>query len=339
MKVPLRARHVVGWLALVGVCPGCLSFQQLPLKQKRPERYVALGNQHGKKQHIYVEQHGPKQAKQTLLLVHGFGATGRSWHMVLPALSRHYRVLVVDLPGFGYSDKYRGDYSITAVGRKVWRVADARGAKKVHLVCHSWGTAVCLGMALERPKRVESVTLISSFAYEAQLPPFLKWAKVPVLGEILFGLMWDSRLDDRMAYSFYDPEPHVNPHVVKAVRALMKAPGAMAASLAVVRGMDFSGMQTRYHRLARPVMVISGKQDAVTRLPAARRLVNDLPNARHVIIPRCGHVPFIEHPAPTANAILRFIKQLTPAMSPAPSPSPASAPARDDRLATSGGAK
>jgi pimeloyl-ACP methyl ester carboxylesterase len=299
------------WPCAALVClAGCVQFQQQPRELRNPKHYVALG-----KEHIYIEEHGPttvqsaKEPPPAIALVHGFGATGRSWLFIRPALAQGHRVLVMDAPGFGRSDKYAGDYSIRSVADKLIEVLERRGADRFHLVCHSWGTAVCLAMALRQPGRVQSLTLISSFAYQEQLPPFLTWSRVPVLGELLFGLMWDSRLDDRLNYSFYDPDRHIYPAAVDEARKLLAMPGALAASLAVARGMDFDWMVPRYHTIARPALIISGQEDAVTRLPAARRLYNDLPRARHLVIPQCGHVPFVEHPAKVAQAVLAFLHE------------------------------
>jgi len=296
------------WAALVCFA-GCVKFQQHPLELGNPSNYVTLG-----KEHIYIEQHGPttvqsEAAAPTIALVHGFGATGRSWLFIQPALARGHRVLVMDSPGFGRSDKYAGDYSIRSVADKLVEVLERSGSRRFHLVCHSWGTSVCLAMALRAPGRVQSLTLISTFAYEEQLPPFLTWSRAPVLGELLFGLMWDSRLDDRLNYSFYDPDRHIYPAAVDEARKLLSMPGALAASLAVARGMDFGWMVPRYQTISQPVLIISGQEDAVTRLPAARRLYNDLPRARHLVIPQCGHVPFVEHPAKVAQAVLAFLRE------------------------------
>jgi len=305
--LPLVVPLVVTLVAALGLS-GCLQFQKRPLSLAPPDRYVKVG-----RDRMYVEEHRPPTQPRaprapTVVLVHGFGATGRSWFKVQPALVRNYHVLIVDLPGFGRSDKYPGDYSMDAIARKLLRVLDAKGVKRAHLVGHSWGTAICLATALRAPQRVQSLTLISSFAYEAQLPPTLIWARAPVLGELIFGLLWDARLDDRMNYSFYDSARHIHPAGVDAARKLLSLPGAMAASLAAVRGMHFGRMQTRYGEIQQPVLIISGRDDRLTRLPAARRLANDLPNAQHLVIPQCGHIPLIEQPAKVVQAMDRFIR-------------------------------
>ena len=290
-------------LLFVLLCGGCLKFQQGPTTIHGTRNFVKVGAEK-----IYIEDKGEGPV---VLLIHGFGASNKSWRAVRPGLlERGFRVLAVDLPGHGFSDKYEGDYSIKAVGRKVFAVLERKGIERLHLVAHSWGTAVALGMAQLQPKKVRSLSLLSSFAYEDQLPPFLIWARAPGMGEFLFTFIWDQRLDDRLDYAFYDAKKFAHPDAADEARALFKRPGALAAALAAVRGMRFAEMEKRYSKMATPTLIISGKQDRVTRLPAARRLNAELPDSRHLVLPRCGHMPLIEHPNKVVRALHSFWTEL-----------------------------
>ena len=306
-------------LASILLMGGCLKFQQGPVTIYGTKNFVKVGAEK-----IYVRDQGDGIP---VVLIHGFGASSKSWRAVVPGLlKRGYRVLAIDLPGHGFSDKYAGDYSIRAVGRKVFAVLDKKGVRRAHVVAHSWGTAVALGMAQQRPKRVRSLSLLASFAYEEQLPPFLVWARAPGMGEFLFTFIWDQRLDDRLEYSFYDADRFAHPDAADEARELFSRPGALAAALAVVRGIDFSEIQKRYGKMKTPVLIISGKQDRVTRLPAARRLHSDLPDSRHLVLPRCGHMPLIEHP----NKVLRGLDSFWAELSARRRPQPQSRPAAPD---------
>lgn len=299
-------------LAFVWITGGCLQFQQGPVDLGDSKNYITLGD----RERIFVEEMGPRDAP-AVLLIHGYGATGRSWLFIKKALAKRHRVLIVDAPGFGRSDKYPGDYSLPAVAGKMFKLLDAKGIDKVHLVAHSWGTAVSLTMGLRHPKRIRSMTLISAFAYEEQLPPFLIWARAPGIGEFLYAVTWDQRIDDRLNYSFYDPDRFVYPAAVEEARKLMNLPGAMAASLAITRGIRLAPMEGKYRTMKQPVLIIMGEHDRVTRVPHARRLANDLPLGRLVVVPRCGHVPIVEAPAKVLMALLPFLaQQETPKLCP-----------------------
>ena len=315
------------WLAPLFFLGGCLSFQQGPTTRWGTDNFVQLDG----REKMYVLDSGGRG--DVVLMVHGFGASHTTWIGLRPELSKQYRVIAVDLPGHGYSDKYEGDYSIKAVAAKLWRVLDIKGIKqKVHVVAHSWGTAVSLNLALQRPRQVRSLTLMASFAYEKQVPPFLVWARAPGMGEFLFAAIWDQRLDDRLAYAFYDADRFATPEVADKARAVMKREGVLAAALAAARGINFKEMETRYLDLKVPTLIISGREDRVTRLESARQLNADLPDSRHRIIPLCGHLIPVEHP----NKVLRYLRQfwaeigghaqVLPAPAPAPPPVPAPPP-------------
>jgi len=304
------------WIAPLFLLSGCLSFQQGPTTRWGTDNFVSLDG----REKMYVLDSGG--SGDVVLMVHGFGASHNSWAALRPGLEKKFRVITVDLPGHGYSDKYEGDYSIKAVAAKLWRVLDIKGIKsRVHVIGHSWGTAVSLNLAMQQPERVRSVTLMASFAYEKQVPPFLVWARAPGMGEFLFSMIWPERLDDRLAYSFYDAEKFATPEVADRAKAIMKHEGYLASSLAAARGIDFSDMEPRYPELEVPVLIISGREDRVTRLEAARQLNADLPDSRHKIIPLCGHMIPVEHPKKVLRHLRRFWAESEP-QTPGPGPSP-----------------
>jgi len=221
-------------------------------------------------------------------------------------LARQRRVLAVDLPGFGRSDKYARDYSPEALAGTLLALLDQKGVRQVDLIAHSWGSSIALAMALRAPRRVRSLTLLGAWVYEEQLSPFLIWARAPVVGEILFSLFYAERLDDRMALAFYEPDPFVQPDQVDQVRTALGRPGTIASALAAARGQRFAALQRRYGSIRQPALLIWGEQDRVSRLPYGQRLSGDLPNSRLVVLPRCGHIPMVERPAQVARQIEGF---------------------------------
>ena len=305
------------WLAPALLAGGCLKFQQVPSTGWGTDNFLEIAD--GERMYV-LDSGGTGEA---VLMVHGFGASHTSWIGLRPTLEKRYRVIAVDLPGHGYSDKYAGDYSIKAVANKLLRVLDLKGIKRAHVVAHSWGTAVSLNLAIQAPERVRSLTLMASFAYEKQVPPFLVWARAPLMGEFLFSMMWDQRLDDRLAYAFYDANKFATPAVTDKAKKVFKRPGVLAAALAAARGIRFSDMEPRYPELQVPVLIISGREDRVTRMAAARQLNADLPDSRHKVIPLCGHMIPVEHPNKVLRHLRRFWAEVAEDSRRSPSPAPA----------------
>ncbi len=302
-------------LAIV-LLAGCPRFQEGPVDFWGSKGYVEVN-----REKIYVHDRGQGPA---ILLIHGYGSAHDSWLPILGELAQRHRVLAVDLPGFGRSDKYAGDYSPSALAGKLAQVLDQKGIREAHVVAHSWGTSIALALTLEQPARVRSLTLISAWVYEEQIPPFFIWSRAPGVGEALFALFYKERADDRMALSFYDPEPFTHPRVMDTVRTALNRPGAVAAALAAARGQRFTEQERRYRQIDKPALLIWGAQDRISRVQVGQRLVGELRNARLAVIERCGHIPMLEQPRQVLRAIREFLPPET--ASAAPTTRAASAP-------------
>ncbi len=280
---------------------GCLTFHRGPLPGEPADatftevegarvRYVDLG---------------PRDAPAVVLL-HGFASALETWATVIPALAEKHRVLALDLKGFGWTDRPEGDYSPQAQARLVLALMDARGIRQASVVGHSWGASVALAMALAAPDRVEKIALYDGWMYEEQIPTMFHWARAGGVGEFLFALFYDQRSDEKVALAFYDRR-FVTEALVEAVEKALERPGTKAAALAAVRGQRFTEMQERYHTIQQDTLLLWGREDQVATLSNGERLAKELPRARLVVYPQCGHFPMIEAQAPSTRDLVHFL--------------------------------
>ena len=228
-----------------------------------------------------------------VVLIHGYGASSDHWLPVIPALAIHHRVIAVDLKGFGWTSRPDGDYSPAAQAQLVWHTLDKLGVTDVAIVGHSWGSSVALSMAVAEPARVRRVALYSAYVYDDQVPSFFRWAEKPGIGEALFSLYYRQRIEDRAPLAYYD-ERWVTQERVERVEADMDREGSVAAALAVARKHQFADLHTKLKGFPRPVLLLWGENDEVTPIQFGERLAAELPNARLVRYPRCGHIPMVE---------------------------------------------
>ena len=252
----------------------------------------------------YVDM-GPRDAPAVVLL-HGFASALETWVTVMPALAEKHRVLALDLKGFGWTDRPEGDYSPQAQAHLVLALMDARGIRQAAVVGHSWGASVALAMALAAPERIEKIALYDGWIYEEQIPTTFHWARAGGVGEFLFALFYDQRPDEKMALAFYDRR-FVTQELVEAVEQALDRPGTKAAALAAVRGQRFTELQERYHTISQDTLLLWGREDQVATLSNGERLSKDLPRARLVVYPQCGHFPMIEAQAPSTRDLLKFL--------------------------------
>jgi pimeloyl-ACP methyl ester carboxylesterase len=296
--------HHIWWAAwctcITLVAAGCVRFQSGPSETLPQTERLQLA---GRGQLRVVDKNSG--AAETVLLVHGYGASSASYAPVIAKLAERFRVLAVDLPGFGLSDRRPGDYSPEGLADVLARILDEKQVQKAHVVGHSWGSSVVLAFALRHPQRLDKLAVISAWIYDDQLLPFMRWARVRGLGEMLYGMFYRQNLGERLYLNFYDPSL-VTQAVVDEVERQMARPGALAAALAAVRGMKFR--EDDYKKIAAPTLILWGREDRVARLAFGERLARELPSAQLVVLGRCGHIPMWECTGETAGTLRAFLE-------------------------------
>src|SRR4051794_15710805 len=98
---------------------------------------------------------GGEAQAPALVMLHGFALDSRMWRRQVEAFAEDYRVLTLDLPGFGPQAREVGEI---APADELARAMDVTGLMRAHIVASSFGAAVATDFALQHPKRVESLT-------------------------------------------------------------------------------------------------------------------------------------------------------------------------------------
>lgn len=252
-----------------------------------------------------------------VVLIHGFASSLETWEALVPELAAKHRVIALDLKGFGWTDRPEGDYSPAAQAKLVLALLDKLGVEKAAFVGHSWGSSVTLALSLAAPERVTRIALYDAWVYEEQLPSTFLVARAPGLGELLFTLFYDQRPDERLSLAFYNKD-FLTEKLAEDVEKSLERPGTGAAQLAAVRGQRFTEQQARYKTIEKPVLLLWGREDVVTTLPFGERLSRELPHARLVVYPRCGHFPMFEAKGESNREVVKFLDAEEPEPKPAP---------------------
>jgi pimeloyl-ACP methyl ester carboxylesterase len=286
---------------------------------------------------VYLELHGPEGGRP-VVLIHGFGSSLHSWRKVAPALAAAgFRVLALDLPGFGYSARptAAAAYTTEAQAALVAEVLDllaaelewdlergpgagagARldggpGSGAVDLVGHSFGGGVALSLAASRPERVRSLVLVDS-----TLPTHsrARRADLPFYRPLVYLLIRTVGL--RRAFvraalerSFHD-DSLVTRELVDAYRSRLLLRGPAGAYRSLTAPIPRVRLAVDLAAIARPALVVWGEEDALIPARAGRRAAERLPDARFVALPACGHIPMEECPEAFLEAALAFLAGL-----------------------------
>ena len=248
-----------------------------------------------------------------VVMLPGLGGTKASFLPTVAALADGYRMLAIDLPGFGDSVKPVGAaYDPHFFARAVRGFLDACGIERAHLIGNSMGGRVALEVGFRYPERVERIVgLAPSLAWLRDRPwtPLVK-ALRPELG--LLQLAPRPVVEEfvrRFVPGGHDGWAAVG--VDEFLRGYL-TPRGRAAFYASLRNIYLDepegeeGFWTRLRALQTESLFVWGRHDRLVPIGFARHVREALPGAEHVEL-RCGHVPQLEAPSATHAAIRRFL--------------------------------
>jgi 2-succinyl-6-hydroxy-2,4-cyclohexadiene-1-carboxylate synthase len=233
-------------------------------------------------------------ARPTIVLLHGFTQTGRSWEPAIAALGERYRALAPDLRGHGESAGAR-PVSFAAVRDDVLALAPARFA----LAGYSMGGRIALDLALHAPRRVSRLILVgaSPGLADAQERRARRAADEALADRIeeegieAFAVRWSSS----PLFAGQRPDVAVAAHAER----LRQDPAGLAAAL---RGLGTGVMEPLWQRLPEltmPVSLVVGERDAKFSA-LAERMAAAIPSAELHVVAGAGHAVPLEAPEAVA---------------------------------------
>jgi pimeloyl-[acyl-carrier protein] methyl ester esterase len=240
-----------------------------------------------------------------IVLLHGWGTHGGIWAELAPALAEHFRVHVVDLPGYGGSAKCN-PYDLDHMAALLMQEMPPRCG----VVGWSLGGQLGLAWAARAPRQVERMALI------ATTPCFLQRADWPhavsddELREFRSALAADSGAALQRFYALEalgDERPR---EVMARLRAGLEEGGAPSRA-ALAGGLDLlfeTDQRAELAAISQPVLVLHGAHDRVTPLAAGEHLCRNLSNAELIVIPGAAHVPFISALPEVSARLVEFFQ-------------------------------
>jgi pimeloyl-ACP methyl ester carboxylesterase len=240
---------------------------------------------------VAVECEGEGEA---VVCVHGLGGSSNTWTPLMSALARH-RVVRIDLPGSGRSQRVEGPLSIARFVEVAVQACERLGIASAHWLGHSMGTIVCQHLAAQCPRLVRSLALYGPLAEPTE--------------SARAGLRARAAQARGGAPGLHD----IAQQLVRAALSadtrdgLMRSDGeAYARSCEVLAAAQAAPAQ----QIRAPVLLVTGDEDAVSPPQAVRALAERLSAARlvrSVVLPRCGHWTPIERPAECAREWREFV--------------------------------
>jgi pimeloyl-ACP methyl ester carboxylesterase len=245
-----------------------------------------------------------------VVLIHGSGpgvTAWANWRAVIPALSRHRRVVAPDMAGFGYTERPRGvEYNMDLWIKHLTGILDALNLEVVDLVGNSFGGALSLAFTIRFPKRVRRLVLMGSAGINFDLTEGLNavWGYEPSV-QNMRGLMdyfaYDKSLvSDELAELRY--KSSIRPGFQESFSAMFPAPRQRWVGALVSNEDDIRAISNE-------VLILHGRDDKVVPLETSLRLNQLIPASQLHVFGRCGHWVQIEQAARFTRLVEDFLAE------------------------------
>lgn len=250
-----------------------------------------------------------------IVLIHGYTASLFVWKTAAPMLAdAGFRVIAIDLVGFGYSEKPRSfEYSIQSQARMVTRFMDRLGIGKAVIVGSSYGGAVAATIALDDAERVEKLVLVDAVINDdLRSHPVLRLGALPLIGEIMTPFVSDSKffLRHRMRGTLAKANHHlINEERINGVRRPLLAADGHHSLLATSRAWSANRIERDAGLITQPTLIIWGEEDTVIPIKNGYKLRDTVPDSRLVVIKDCGHVPQEERSNIFSAGVAKFCSE------------------------------
>lgn len=249
-------------------------------------------------------------AGDPVILLHGIPESWYCWHRQIPILASQFRVLAIDLKGYGSSDKSDGDYTTANVAREIVQLLDVLEIDRFRLAGHDWGTAVADRICTQIPERVVQYVRASLAVHEYDVRNSLHHYRLhenPEAGSRLL------KKADAYVRVWFDSSctPDTRPSETELARIIAEfdKPGVAEAVVRYFRDAD-KNPPMDFPKLTMPVLYVHGEHDPRQPIKYIEGLENHIPGLEAVLLLDCGHFVTHERPEEVAKAMLWFYNSM-----------------------------
>lgn len=245
-----------------------------------------------------------------LVLLHDMLSSSLEWDDVVTQLARKFRVVTIDLPGHGESEKLPPShfrYGFDAFADAIIDVIAALGTARVHLCGRALGALVAITVAAKYPAVVDRLALVAPDVYERRRPWTERAAGWPVVGSVFYKQLFGHALFSRYFRAQLADRSRMNTARVDALFASFDEPAAREAAYATLLALqDTRSVVARLARVSAPTLVISGRHDRFASVTAGRKLARELERGRFEVL-ECAHSPAEEIPDTLVSVLGEFL--------------------------------
>jgi pimeloyl-ACP methyl ester carboxylesterase len=243
-----------------------------------------------------------------VVLVHGTPSWSYLWRHVARGLSDRFAVYVLDLLGYGTSEKQADqDVSIAAQTRLLAELLDHWGLEHPRIVGHDFGAAITLRLILLEGRRFRQIALCDAVAIAPWITPFSRHVQrhleaFQTVPEHIHRQMMATHLRTAIHHEMSDAElePYLQPWLGTSGQA------AYYRQVAQFDERYTREIEPRYSEIQIPTLVLWGELDGWLALDCGRQLAEMIPGTRLETIPYAGHFTPEDQPGAVAAQLRAF---------------------------------
>jgi magnesium chelatase accessory protein len=244
-----------------------------------------------------------------LILLHGSGGSGHSFRALLPLLTPHFRCLVPDLPGQGFTTARGGQFGLDAMAADLAALIADQGWKPVAVVGHSAGAAIALRLAEDMPLQavVGINAALGTFEGLAGLlfPALARgFALIPFLPAAISGL-WGN--PGRVGELLKSTGSRIEPAGQAQYLTLVRRAAHVGGTLGMMSQWNLTPLVARFSALPVPALLVTGARDTTVPPRVSRAAAGRLGRGEWRDLGAYGHLIHEEAPQVVADAILPWL--------------------------------
>ncbi|MCB9015420.1 MAG: alpha/beta hydrolase [Lentimicrobiaceae bacterium] len=268
------------------------------LKYDYPVKYAELSNGINL---AYIDE---GKGSETILMIHGLGSYLPAWKKNINELSKNYRVIAIDLPGYGKSSKAPHSGLMTFYAGVIAEFIQQLNIGPVNLAGHSMGGQISMVLALEKPELVKRLILVDPAGFEAFHAGQRNWFK-DVMTPNLVRLTSLEAIETNLASNFFRMPADAR-FMIEDRIAMRDATDFDAYCLAVARsvhGMVDEPVLDKISAISVPTLIFFGENDMLIpnrylnpgfTVKIAETGANLIKGSKLVMVPKCGHFMMFE---------------------------------------------
>jgi pimeloyl-ACP methyl ester carboxylesterase len=262
---------------------------------------------------VYVEDFN-SQSPKVITFIHGFGGSTFSWRGNKDFfVNQGYRVIALDLPGFGLSATgFTENYSHPVQAEALKQILNSLGITKTDIVAHSMGANVALHFVQSYPALVNKLVLVDGAVVTKQsanpllgslnLDPIRRW------GKLLLAWYFDEANFGKFLKSAFVAPDLVTAKTVAGYYLPSQITDWQDRLLAITRDSGPNALKKPLSELNVPTFIVWGAQDPWINPSEGASLQSQIKSSELIEIQNAGHLPFEEQPELFNEAVLTFLK-------------------------------